>query len=128
LNVEPNVLMPEGRVGGLEREGSAGDDFQRLQVGAAVVEAKLGRLTARGTLGGRDQHPLQDRREIAAVGVRVHLHGAADRPGDVHPELEAGQTGTRGLRRRLRQARATAADKALALLLDRRQVLVQLQH
>ena len=113
---------------GLERKRRARDHLARLQVGAPVGEAELAGQAALGAAPGDDLGPLEHAREVAAVGVGVHLHRAADGARDVHAELEPGKPGARRLRGCGREARAAAAEEALALLLDLRQVFVQLQH
>ena len=96
------------------------------EVRAAVAEAELVGGAALGAGGGRDLDPLEHAREVAAVGVRVHLHRAADGPGDVHAELEPAEAGARGEGRGLREPGAAAAEQALAVLLDRGERAVQL--
>src|SRR5215207_1958866 len=109
-----------------QREGRARDDLVRAEVRAPVVEAELlgGAALAAGRRGHLD--PLEHARQVAPVGVRVHLHRATDGAGDVHAELEAAETGACGEGRRLREPGAAAAEQALAVLLDRCKRAVQL--
>ena len=144
LKVEPKVLMPDGCAALREARMSASVAFTDSgsaslsanearatislsdEVRAAVAEAELVGSPALGAARGRDLHPLEHAREVAAVGVRVHLHGAADRAGDVHAELEPAEPGPGGEGRGLRKPRAAAAEQARPVLLDRCKRAVQL--
>ncbi len=146
LKVDPKVLMPEGcaslrrvlipasvaltvvRLGGRELEGRRGDDLPLPEVRAPVGEVEVGGDAAIGALGGADVDPLERSRELAAVGVRVHPHGAADAAGDVHPELEAGEAPAGRLGGGRGQAGAATAAHAVAMAFDLRKFTVQLQH
>ena len=130
LKVEPKVLMPDGcaawrccahpgerllhRLAGraLERERSPRHDLARPDVRAAVGEAELVGRAALAAGGGADVDPVEHRRQLAAVGVGVHAHGAADGAGDVDAELDAGEAELGGARGDLRQPGAAAADEA----------------
>ena len=70
--------------------------------------------------------PLERARELAAVRVRVHLHGAAHRARDVDPELEPRQPPSGGLCRRRRQPGPAATQHAHAVARDCRQLAVEL--
>src|SRR5690606_5559647 len=67
-------------------------------------------------------------RQIAAVGVRVHLHRAADCAWDVDAELEPRQALVGGEGGGLRQPRAAAAAQPLASALDRGEVAAELEY
>ena len=121
LKVEPKVLIPDGcasrRLARISasvalissgRRGRSANEARATtspgaQVRAAVGEAEL----VRGApLGSRRRVQTSthssDPRQLAAVGVGVHPHRAADGAGDVDPELEPGQAPARGLRGRPR--------------------------
>ena len=74
-----------------------------------------------------DVDPLQHRRKLASVSVRVHPDGAADGAGDVDPELEPGQPPAGDLGRCRGQPHAAAAEDVRPVALERRQLAVELQ-
>ena len=132
LKVEPKVLMPCGwaswrraRISArrrldasgsarLERQDRRARRSRRREVRAPVGEPELVGLASLGAGGGRRSRPIEHPSELAPVGVRVHPHGSADAAGDVHPELDPRQAGTRGEGGDRGQPRATAADDPLA--------------
>ena len=84
------------------------------QTRAAVAEPELPRAAALHAGGGGDLHPLEHVLELAAVGVCVHPHRAADGPGDVDAELDPRQSGPGRARGDRRQPRAAAAHRFAA--------------
>src|SRR5207253_10735162 len=62
-----------------EPEGRLGDDLPRPQIRSTEGETELPGLATFDALGAAHAHPLEHPAKLAAVGVRVHLHGAADR-------------------------------------------------
>ena len=136
LNVEPKVLMPEGcaarrarahvgqrrlhglGVGRLQGERRARDDLARTEVRAPVAEAeRVGRRRS-VPCGVVDLDPLEHAREVAAVGVRVHLDRAADGAGmftpnssPLSPSRAAAPRPAAGALRRRRACAAVALDR-----------------
>ena len=104
------------------------DDLPRGQVRVAIAEPQLGRHAALRPLGGNDLDPLERFCKLAAVGVCVHPHRAADGAGDIHPELDPRQPRLRRARRDRRQPGATATHKPLPFVLDQRELAVELHH
>src|SRR5262249_58100919 len=94
-----------------------GDHLPLAEVGASVDEAEVLGTSLLRACGRADRDQLEDPPELAAVGVRIHPHRAADGPRDVHPELEAGQPPARRLRSGRGEPGPTAADDALAVAL-----------
>ena len=123
--------LGQGGLDGLGRSGRQRERCARHHLAGAEVRAPVGEPELIGlapvhAAGPGHVHPLEHPREVAAVGVGVHLHRAADRARDVHPELEAGEAGPGRAGGRLREPGAATAQQPLAALLDRGERAVQL--
>ncbi len=142
--VEPKVLMPLGcasrrrsRIPAIvcltasgspsKREGRAGDDLARAEVRAAIGEAEILRARSLAAGGGADRHPVEHLAELAAVGVRVHPHRAADRTRDVDPELEPGRPQAAALAAAEGRRAPPPADAAGSVSLEVGQVAGELE-
>ena len=110
LKVEPNVLIPCGWASWRRARISASVAFTACWVGGLQQQARRARRPPRrpgsscgsrspappaqrrsDPCGRRDLDPLEHPLQLAAVGVRVHPHRAADGAGDVHAELDPRQ-------------------------------------
>ncbi len=102
-------------------------DLAVAEVRAPVGEPELVGSAPLGAVGGADRDPLEGPGELAAVGVGVHPDRPADGAGDVDPELEAAEAPAGRLRGGRRQADAGAAEQALAVALDPRQLTIEFE-
>ena len=147
LKVEPNVLMPDGCASRRRARSSASVAFTVLGVAAARARTTRARRPRRapGSSGGRRSRAGPGVRrstpvarsqtsthssacaQLAAVGVRVHPHRAADGAGDADAELDPGQAERGRPRGGLRQAGAAAAEEAVGVVLYRGEGSVQFQ-
>ena len=133
LKVEPKVLIPDGwasrrcpRISARVALTAAGSASASPNDGArdhlARPAGPSGGTRSRARSGSRRSTPAavqtsthsSTRAELAAVGVGVHPHGAADRARDVDAELEPGEAPAGGLRGGRRQPGPAAADHPVA--------------
>ena len=144
--VEPNVLIPCGWASWRRRRiswrvpltprprppgAAAALRRRRSRPPRAPSCGRRSRAPAGGgavAAGAGDLDPLEDRRQLAAVGVGVHPHRAADRAGDVDAELDPGQAlrARRGPRPPAAARRRRRAGAGLDR--DRRELAVELDH
>ena len=147
LKVEPKVLIPDGwasrrllrisasvaltvgRIGRRERERAPGDDLAVAEVRARGSEKPSWSGVRRSDPAAvQTVDPLEHRAELAAVGVRVHPHRAADGAGDVDAELEPGEPPAGRLAAAEGSRAPPPQSSRVAVALDPREVAVELEH
>src|SRR5207248_7334803 len=111
-----------------QAELRAGGHLAMTQLGVAVREAELRGIDPARALAVDDEHALENRGPVAAVGARVHPDAAADGPGDGAGELEPAEPGRARAVQADRIRGAATCDEALAVDLGLRDLARQLER